>query len=58
MFETECEDRPYDLDVVNYYKDIRNMYNTTLSSIFEKLNLELPKTNRNIFYELTDRIAL
>lgn len=57
MFETECEDRPYDLDVVNYYKDIRNMYDTTLNSILEKFNLELPKTNRNIFDELADRIA-
>lgn len=57
MFETECEDRPYDLDVVNYYKDIRNMYDTTLNSILEKLNLELPKTNRNIFDELADKIA-
>lgn len=58
MFETECEDRPYDLDVVNYYKDIRNMYDTTLNSILEKLNLELPKANRNIFDELADKIAL
>lgn len=57
MFETECEDRPYDLNVVNYYKDIRNMYDTTLNSILEKLNLELPKTNRNIFDELADKIA-
>lgn len=57
MFETGCEDRPYDLDVVNYYKDIRNMYDTTLNSILEKFNLELPKTNRNIFDELADRIA-
>lgn len=58
MFETECEDRPYDLDVVNYYKDIRNMYDTALNSILEKLNLELPKANRNIFDELADKIAL
>ena len=57
MFETECEDRPYDLDVVNYYKDIRNMYDTTLNSVLEKFNLELPKTNRNIFDELADKIA-
>ena len=57
MFETECKDRPYDLDVVNYYKDIRNMYDTTLNSVLEKFNLELPKTNRNIFDELADRIA-
>ena len=57
MFETEYEDRPYDLDVVNYYKDIRNMYDTTLNSILEKFNLELPKTNRNIFDELADKIA-
>lgn len=57
MFETECEDRPYDLDVINYYKDIRNMYDTTLNSILEKFNLEPPKTNRNIFDELADKIA-
>ena len=40
-----------------YYKDIKNMYDTTLNSILEKLNLELPKTNRNIFDELADKIA-
>ena len=57
MFETECEDKPYDLDVINYYKDIRNMYDLTLSSTLEKLNLELPKTNRNIFDELADKIT-
>lgn len=57
MFETECESRPFDLDVVNYYKDIRTMYDTTLDSILEKLNLELPKINRNIFDELADKIA-
>lgn len=55
IFETECEDRPYDLDVVNYYKDIRNMYDTTLNSILERLDLESPKTNRNIFDELANR---
>ena len=58
MFETECEDRPYDLDVVKYYKDIRNMYDATLDSTLERLNLELPKANRNIFDELADKIAL
>lgn len=57
MFETECEDRPYDLDVINYYKDIRNMYDTTLNSILEKFNFELPRTNRNIFDELADKIV-
>lgn len=57
MFETECEDKPYDLDVINYYKDIRNMYDLTLNSTLEKVNLELPKTNKNIFDELADRIA-
>lgn len=57
IFETECEDRPYDLDVVNYYKDIRNMYDLTLSSTLEKLNIELPKTNKNIFDELADKIT-
>ena len=57
MFETECEDKPYDLDVINYYKDIRNMYDLTLSSTLEKLNLELPKTNSNIFDELADKIT-
>lgn len=57
MFETECESRPFDLDVVNYYRDVRTMYDTTLDSILEKLNLELPKINRNIFDELADKIA-
>ena len=58
MLENSLETKPYDLDVIDYYKDIRNMYTVTLDSILEKLNLKsevLPK--KNIFDELADKIA-
>ena len=52
------ETRPYDLDVIDYYKDIRNIYTTTLDTILEKLNLKSKiSPKRNIFDELADRIA-
>ena len=58
MLENSSETKPYDLDVIDYYKDIRNMYTVTLDSILEKLNLKsevLPK--KNIFDELANKIA-
>ena len=47
------------LDVINHYKDIRDMFTLTLDSIMEKLHIaedtDCNKT-RNIFDELTNKI--
>lgn len=56
MLENSSETKPYDLDVINYYKDIRNMYTLTVDSIMEKLNLQTEKQNKNIFDELAKNI--
>ena len=52
MLENSSESKPYDLDVINYYKDLRNMYSLTVDSILEKLNLRFESSARNIFDEL------
>lgn len=52
MLENSSESNPYDLDVINYYKDLRNMYSLTVDSILEKLNLQQESSVRNIFDEL------
>ena len=58
MLIHSLETRPYNLYVIDYYKDIRNMYTTTLDTILEKLNLSLETTQkRNIFDELADKIV-
>ncbi len=56
MLENSSETKPYDLDVINYYKDLRNMYTLTVDSIMEKLNLQTEKQNKNIFDELAQNI--
>lgn len=52
MLENSSESKPYDLDVIDYYKDLRNMYSFTVDSILEKLNLRFESSARNIFDEL------
>ena len=57
MLENSLETKPYDLDVINYYKDICKMYTLTLDSILDKLNLTIKIThNKNIFDELIDKM--
>lgn len=52
------DDRPYPLDVINHYKDIRDMFTLTLDSILEKLNIRIQKVyTRNIFDELAEKIS-
>ena len=53
---------PYAIDVINHYKDIRDMFTLTLNSIMEKLHIgddgdcnENHKT-RNIFDELAEKV--
>lgn len=52
MLENSLNTKPYDLDVINYYKNLKDMYTLTLNSILEKLNIQLPSIQKNIFDEL------
>lgn len=57
MLENSSETKPYDLDIINYYKDIRNMYTLTVNSIMDRLNLqEESSIKRNIFDELAKNL--
>ena len=57
MLENSSETKPYDLDVINYYKDIRNIYTLTVNSIMDRLNLqEESSIKRNIFDELAEKL--
>ena len=57
MLENSSETKPYDLDVINYYKNIRNMYTLTVDSIMDRLNLqEESSIKRNIFDELAEKL--
>lgn len=57
MLENSSETKPYDLDVINYYKDIRNIYTLTVNSIMDMLNLqEESSIKRNIFDELAEKL--
>ena len=42
------------IDVINHYRDIRDMFTLTLDSIMEKLHIgeKLSKQKKNIFDEL------
>ena len=57
MLENSSDSKPYDLDVINFYKDIRDMYTLTVDSIMTKLNLQIKSSKRNIFDELAENIA-
>ena len=62
--EFDLDTTPYAIDVINHYKDIRDMFTLTLDSIMEKLHItEAADCNgnginriRNIFDELAARI--
>ena len=57
MLENSSETKPYDLDVINYYKNIRNIYTLTVDSIMDRLNLqEESSIKRNIFDELAEKL--
>lgn len=57
MLENDSETKPYDLDVINYYKDLRKMYDLVVNSIMEKLNIQLKvSVTRNIFDELANAL--
>jgi phage anti-repressor protein len=52
--EFELDTNPYAMDVINHYKDIRDMFSLTLDSIMEKLGIAEKNINhtKNIFDEL------
>ena len=49
---------PYAIDVINYYKDIKDMFTLTLDSIMNKLNLSenTKSSSKNIFDILAEEI--
>ena len=52
------ETNPYAIDVINHYKDIKDMFTLTLDSIMNKLNLldNTKSSSRNIFDILAEEI--
>ena len=58
--EFNLETEPYTIDVINHYKDIRDMYTLILDHIMEKLNLNTrdKSTDKNIFDILAENMAI
>ena len=56
--EFNLDTNPYAIDVINHYKDIRDMFTLTLDSIMNKLNLSenTKSANKNIFDMLAEEI--
>ena len=60
--EFDLDITPYAIDVINYYKDIRDMFTLTLDSIMEKLHITEDTDcnenykSRNIFDELAAKV--
>ena len=56
--EFNLETNPYAIDVVNHYKDIKDMFTLTLDSIMNKLNLSdnTKSVSKNIFDVLAEEI--
>lgn len=58
-FDMEPEEQPYAIDVINHYKEVKDMYTFTLDNIIEKLDIKLEKeiAPRNIFDELAMNLS-
>lgn len=57
--EFDLNTNPYAIDVINHYKDVKDMFTLTLDSILEKLHLVDKTTkskSRNIFDELATQL--
>ena len=56
--EFNLDTNPYAIDVINYYKDIKDMFTLTLDSIMNRLNLSdnTKSASKNIFDILTEEI--
>ena len=64
MMEYGLENKPFDLDVIQHYKNIREMYTLTVNSFMERFNLKLDQKDKyknedrdkmNVFNELMER---
>ena len=58
--EFNLETEPYAIDVINHYKDIRDMYTLILDHIMKKLNLNTKDSDAdiNIFDILAENMAI
>ena len=58
--EFNLETEPYAIDVINHYKDIRDMYTLVLDHIMEKLNLNKKDSDadKNIFDILAENMVI
>ena len=56
--EFDLETNPYTIDVINHYKDIKDMFTLTLDSIMNRLNLsdDTKSSSKNIFDILAEEI--
>lgn len=56
--EFNLDTNSYSIDVINHYKDIKDMFTLTLDSIMNKLNLSdnAKSASKNIFNILTEEI--
>ena len=56
--EFNLDTNPYAIDVINHYKDIKDMFTLTLDSIMNKLNLSdnTKSSSKNIFNVLVEEI--
>lgn len=57
MLENSLNTKPYNLDVIDYYKDIKELYTLVIDSTLDKLNLKYePDIKKNIFDELAENL--
>lgn len=56
MLIHSSETKPYDLDVIDYYKEIKDLYNKVINSIMESLNLTIESIEQNIFHKLAQNM--
>ena len=56
--EFNIDTNPYAIDVINNYKDIKDMFTLTLDSIMNRLNLldNTKSSSKNIFDMLSEEI--
>ena len=56
--EFDIDTNPYVIDIINHYKDIKDMFTLTLESIMNRLNLSDNNklSSRNIFDMLSEEI--
>ena len=56
MLIHSSETKPYNLDVIDYYKEIKDLYNKVINSIMESLNLTIESMEQNIFHKLAQNV--